>query len=262
VLPVAAAVVAKPGKADKARKSKADKPAPVVPVAPLMAPTSAAAIPAAPSTALDEPYGEALMPRWRRPSLKTARYETPKITAMPSPAMTFARAPSTGLERRIVRYDLVALTDMPDEIQGAQVGQLQANDEVELLERRGAWVQVRTPLGTEGWIHRTTLQSPEDTVAPPTPRQSQAAPPPVAPPIAPVEPAQSDVSASIESDVAMGAFAAATAAAAAAREREAADAAGVAAGPPPVSSPKPAADPKPAERRSRRRSTARSSPNS
>jgi hypothetical protein len=261
-MPVAAAVVAKPGKPDKARKSKADKTAPVIPVVAPMAPTSAAAIAAAPSAALDEPYGEALMPRWRRPSLKTARYETPKIMALPSPAMTFARATSTGLERRIVRYDLVALTDIPDEIRGAQVGQLQANDEVELLERRGAWVQVRTPLGTEGWIHRTTLQSPEDTVAPPAPRQSQAASPPVAAPIAPVVPAQSEVAASIESDVAIGAFAAAAAAAAAAREREAAEAARVAAGPPPPSSAEPAADPKPAERRSRRRTTARSSPNS
>ena len=155
------------------------------------------------------------MPRWRRPSLKTARYETPKIAALPAPAMTFARATSSGLERRVVRYDLVALNDIPDEIRGVPVGQLQANDEVELLERRGAWVQVRTPLGAEGWIHRTTLQSPEDTPASVAPRA--AAPPPRRPVEEPALPPADDPG-SIESDVAMGAFAAA--AAKAARERE------------------------------------------
>lgn len=182
--------------------------------------TLADALPAAPSTALDEPYGEALMPRWRRPSLKTARYASPKIVALPSPAMTFARAPSSGLERRKVRYDLVALTDLPDEIRGIQVGQLQANDEVEVLGRRGAWVQVRTPLGAEGWIHRTTLQSTEPPPEPVTPV------PVVVPPTlleaalpadaAGASPTPGSTPGSIDDDIAIGAFAAA----AAARERE------------------------------------------
>ena len=206
------------------------------------------------------------MPRWRRPSLKTARYETPKIAALPAPAMTFARATSSGLERRIVRYDLVALTDIPDEIRGVPVGQLQANDEVELLERRGAWVQVRTPLGAEGWIHRTTLQSP-DTVP------ATLAPRPVAPPpprvIDEPAPPPADEPGSIESDVAIGAFAAAAAKAARERELEAA-----AVRPTPVTAEPstsadevvpeadPVATPKTADRpRTRRRSPARTSPN-
>ena len=139
-MPGAVAAVPKPG---KLKKTGAPKVKAVVP-------TSAAAIPLAPTAALVEPSGEALMPRWRRPSLKTARSASPRVAPAPSPAMTFAAAPSTGLERRLVRYDLVALTDIPDEIQGAQVGQLQANDEVEITGRRGAWVQVRTPLGGRG----------------------------------------------------------------------------------------------------------------
>ncbi len=194
---------------------------PVVPVVTAAVATSAAAMPAAPSAALDEPFGEALMPRWRRPSLKTARYSTPKVAPMPAPAMTFARTSSSGLERRIVRYDLVPLNDIPDEVRGSSVGQLQANDEVELVERRGAWVKVRTPLGAEGWIHRTTLQAVDET---PQPGAARPTPAPVAPPSSPTiiqpppKPAPLAEQESIEADAAVGAFAAA--AARAARERE------------------------------------------
>ena len=121
----------------------------------------------------------------------------------PAPALTFAAGASAGLERRRVRYDLVALTDIPDEIRGAQVGQLQANDEVEITGRQGAWVKVRTPLGAEGWIHRTTLRAmdkaPEEVKLGPAPELSAA-------PAAAVAPD------SIEAEGAMGAFAAATAA--------------------------------------------------
>src|SRR5450755_3495797 len=111
---------------------------------------------------MTEPYGEALMPRWRRPSLKTARYASPRTAPAPIASLSFAGGALAGLERRRVRYDLVALTDIPDEIRGTQVGQLQANDEVEITGRQGAWVKVRTPVGAEGWIHRTTLQANDD----------------------------------------------------------------------------------------------------
>jgi hypothetical protein len=151
---------------------------------------------------MTDPYGEALMPRWRRPSLKTARYASPRIAAAPIAALTFAAGAAAGLERRRVRYDLVALSDIPDEIRGAQVGQLQANDEVEITSRQGAWVKVRTPVGAEGWIHRTTLRSTDDEDSgpiaphrPPMVDERTVAPPP--PPD------------SIEAGLAMGAFAAA-----------------------------------------------------
>jgi hypothetical protein len=205
-----------PPKPDKVKRTRAPK-------ANAAVPTSAAAIPAAPSAALFEPspaepqaflaapllraplepYGEALMPRWRRPSLRMARYASPRVAPEPAPALTFAAGASAGLERRLVRYDLVALTDVPDEIKGAQVGQLQANDEVEITGRQGAWVKVRTPLGAEGWIHRTTLRpmdkAPEEVKLGPAAELSAA-------PLTAVAPD------SIEAEAAMGAFAAATAA--------------------------------------------------
>jgi hypothetical protein len=207
-LPDALIVPPKPAKVKRTRAPKANA----------AVPTSAAAIPAAPSAALFEPspaepqpllaaplepYGEALMPRWRRPSLRTARYASPVAAPEPAPALTFAVGASTGLDRRRVRYDLVALTDIPDEIRGAQVGQLQVNDEVEITGRQGAWVKVRTPLGAEGWIHRTTLRqidkAPEEVKLGPAAELSAA-------PLATVAPD------SIEAEAAMGAFAAATAA--------------------------------------------------
>jgi hypothetical protein len=141
------------------------------------------------------------MPRWRRPSLKTARYASPRIASAPVAALTFAAAAASGLERRHVRYDLVALTDIPDEIRGAQVGQLQANDEVEITSRQGAWVKVRTPVGAEGWIHRTTLRSTADDAEPIAAEAPLAVDEPLLAPSPPPD--------SIEAEVAMGAFAAA-----------------------------------------------------
>ena len=65
-----------------------------------------------------------------------------------------------GAERRRVRYRLVRLSDAPDEIRSAEIGQLEANDEVEVLDQYSGFIRVRTPLGTEGWVHRTTLGPP------------------------------------------------------------------------------------------------------
>jgi hypothetical protein len=200
-MPAALIAPLKPGKAKKSKAPKVQAPARAA-----FALTSAEASPAAPSAALAEPYGEALMPRWRRPSLRTARYASPRNAPEPVPAMIFAGGASAGLERRLVRYDLVALTDIPDEVRGAQVGQLQANDEVEITGRQGAWVKIRTPLGAEGWIHRTTLQATDDApdaINPVTP---------LVPPVVADAPLAAIAPDPIETDVAMGAFAAATAA--------------------------------------------------
>ena len=131
-----------------------------------------------PSTLLtdDEPLptvraDEANMPRWRRPSLKAARFASERVPNAPAPNLVFAAAAATDVERRLVRYDLVRLGDAPDEVKSREVGQLQANDQVEVLERRGNWLRVRTPVGVEGWLHRTTLG---DVVGP-----AAAAPPDV-----------------------------------------------------------------------------------
>ena len=102
------------------------------------------------------------IPRWRRPSLIAAR----KASMVADPSMiaaerlTFARTdlePDVERERRWIRYRMVRLSDGPDELMSAEIGRLDAGDEVELLERSGAYWQVRTPTGHVGWVHRMTL---------------------------------------------------------------------------------------------------------
>jgi hypothetical protein len=62
-----------------------------------------------------------------------------------------------GRERRIIRYRVVRLLDAPDELRSADIGQLDQGDEVQLLERSGAYWLVLCPDGRQGWLHKMTL---------------------------------------------------------------------------------------------------------
>jgi len=107
----------------------------------------------------DDP--EALMPRWRRPSLIEARKTDPIRAPGPAqPKLAFgadAENADAGLERRLIRYAVAPLLDAPDELRGGRIGDLAAGDEVQLVERSGAYWLVDSPDGRRGWIHRTTL---------------------------------------------------------------------------------------------------------
>jgi hypothetical protein len=105
----------------------------------------------------DDPYSEAHLPRWRRPTLQAARGHSGRGPLEPAWQLAFSEPTATGTERRRVRYRLARLSDAPDEVRSTDIGQLEANDEVEVLERYAGFILVRTPLGTEGWVHRTTL---------------------------------------------------------------------------------------------------------
>jgi SH3 domain-containing protein len=121
--------------------------------------TEAAAALLAPPVA--DPLKEAHLPRWRRPSLQAARTRNTSRWAMePTWQLAFSTEAAVGAERRRVRYRLVRLSDAPDEIRSTEIGQLEAQDEVEVLNRHAGFILVRTPLGTEGWVHRTTLGPP------------------------------------------------------------------------------------------------------
>ena len=103
---------------------------------------------------------EALMPRWRRPSLILARKTDPIRDATPAARLTFDHGlvgPIDGLERRVIRYRVVRLLDAPDELRGAEIGYLDQGDEVQLLEKYGAYWLVLTPDGQQGWLHKMTL---------------------------------------------------------------------------------------------------------
>ncbi|HTS15810.1 MAG TPA: SH3 domain-containing protein, partial [Candidatus Sulfotelmatobacter sp.] len=101
---------------------------------------------------------EATLPRWRRPSLKAARLASDRKPVETVPlAFGAAVAASVTNERRVIRYAVVPLVDAPDEIRSTEIGQLQQGDEVELLASEGRWMRVRTPVGSIGWVHKTTL---------------------------------------------------------------------------------------------------------
>ena len=118
----------------------------------------------APESAMaeEETDPEALMPRWRRPSLIAARYADPtRYDNTNRGAMRFTpnTAPTTA-ELRIVRYAVVPLLDRPDEVLGLQINDLVAGDEVQVVESTGQFWQVVCPDGERGWVHRTTLGLP------------------------------------------------------------------------------------------------------
>ena len=103
---------------------------------------------------------EAAMPRWRRPSLLEARKADPLRMEPAAPRLFFdrgLRGTLAGHERRLVKYTVVRLLDTPDELRGREIGALGEGDEVELLERQGAYWLVACPDGGRGWIHKMTL---------------------------------------------------------------------------------------------------------
>jgi hypothetical protein len=100
------------------------------------------------------------MPRWRRPSLMAARKADPLRDSIDHASLTFdhgAVAPVEGYERRVLRYRLVRLLDQPDELRGTEIGFLDQGDEVQLVQRSGAYWLVLCPDGSRGWIHKMTL---------------------------------------------------------------------------------------------------------
>ena len=130
-----------------------------------MAPETAAAVAAA------DP--EMNMPRWRRPSLKAARFSDPKRydTSNRTPMrFTPDTAPATA-QLRVVRYAMVPLLDRPDEVLGLPIADLMAGDEVQVVESSTAYWEVVTPDAERGWVHRTTLGVPSSMG-----REAEAAP--------------------------------------------------------------------------------------
>ena len=103
---------------------------------------------------------EAQLPRWRRPSLLLARKADPIRDATQASRLTFDDGlvgPLDGRERRMIRYRIVRMLDTPDELRGTETGYLDRGDEVQLLEKYGAYWLVLCPDGRQGWVHNMTL---------------------------------------------------------------------------------------------------------
>jgi hypothetical protein len=103
---------------------------------------------------------EAQLPRWRRPSLLQARKADPIRDAATPTRLTFDKGlvgPLDGHERRMIRYRIVRMLDTPDELRGVETGYLDRGDEVQLIEKYGAYWMVLCPDGRQGWVHNMTL---------------------------------------------------------------------------------------------------------
>ncbi|MFI5259034.1 MAG: hypothetical protein ACHQ01_05425 [Candidatus Limnocylindrales bacterium] len=107
---------------------------------------------------------ESLLPRWRRPSLQQVRRTDPlRATASTAPVLSFESTgvrPLENYERRRISYRLVRLLGSPDELRSTEIGVLDQGDEVQLLQRQGAYWLVLCPDGRQGWVHRMTLADP------------------------------------------------------------------------------------------------------
>ena len=107
-----------------------------------------------------ESVDESLLPRWRRPSLQQARRTDPLRAVADTEHMSFEAAgvsPLADYERRRIGYRLVRLLDSPDELRATEIGVVDQGDEVQLLDRHGAYWLVLCPDGRQGWLHRMTL---------------------------------------------------------------------------------------------------------
>ncbi len=118
--------------------------------------------PAAPEPAANSttPDGEALLPRWLRPSVRAARVASLKIPGPHPerrPPVRFATPVEEAADRLAVRYDRVQLLDRPDDALGMPRGELDTGDEVEVIERDAIWARVRTPTQRDGWVPAMTL---------------------------------------------------------------------------------------------------------
>jgi hypothetical protein len=118
------------------------------------------AVTAAPAAGVMGDY-DSHLPRWRRPSLLEARKADPnRGGGAAAVSLRFSGDGSEavdGMERRLIRYRLVSLLDVPDEIRGVEIGVLDEGDEVVLLEKRGTYWRVLCPDGSQGWLHKMTL---------------------------------------------------------------------------------------------------------
>jgi hypothetical protein len=112
-----------------------------------------------PDAVEDVPDPEALIPRWRRPSLQAARQSHWAEEAGARVAQRFPAGATRG-ERRIVAYRLVFVADRPEDRDAVELGRLDRGDEVELLALDNGFALVRAPDGLEGWVDASTLDEP------------------------------------------------------------------------------------------------------
>jgi SH3-like domain-containing protein len=69
----------------------------------------------------------------------------------------FATPARRGVERHLITYRWVRLSDGPDERASNEVGRLDRGDEIEVIGEHEGSLQVRTSDGLEGWVPRVVI---------------------------------------------------------------------------------------------------------
>jgi hypothetical protein len=123
------------------------------------APEEIAAAPA--DTPAPAPDPEAMIPRWRRPSLQAARQSSFAEQGGNRLPLRFPEDAAVGALRIIV-YRLVFVSDRPTEEEAVELGRLDRGDEVDLLRIENGFALVKAPDGLRGWVDASTLMPPPE----------------------------------------------------------------------------------------------------
>jgi hypothetical protein len=123
---------------------------------------------------------EAMIPRWRRPSLQAARQSSYAMSSSVRQALRFATPRPAGAARAQIAYRLVRVGDSPDDTAAEEIGRLDRGDEVEVVRAEKGFTLVRAPNGLEGWVATETLNPTDGSGGAATEQVS-----PVEPPVGP-----------------------------------------------------------------------------
>lgn len=104
---------------------------------------------------------EAMIPRWRRPSLQAARQSSFAEAGAGRPPLRFEAGVAVGA-LRVVTYRLVFVSDRPTDNEAVEVGRLDRGDHVDLLRLENGYALVKAPDGVRGWVEASTLETPQD----------------------------------------------------------------------------------------------------
>jgi hypothetical protein len=111
------------------------------------------------------PDPEALIPRWRRPSLQAARQSSYAEPGSGRPPLRFEAGAVVGA-LRVVGYRLVFVSDRPTDNEAIELGRLDRGDHVDLLRLENGFALVKAPDGLRGWVDASTLETPPDAERP------------------------------------------------------------------------------------------------
>jgi hypothetical protein len=96
-------------------------------------------------------------PPWLRRVRQGERPGGPDAEVVARVPARFATPARPGVERHLITYRWVRLSDGPDERASSEVGRLDRGDEIEVIGEYEGSLHVRTSDGLEGWVPRVVI---------------------------------------------------------------------------------------------------------